>query len=184
MQRTAFGQRSATTLAIQLPASAETSVISLARSSPSSKKKKRSRVFSSRPSSTQTRRPLSWSTATIRYLCPRWNDTSSIPIRRRAWSWSLPARRRRLTRATIQPTVGQETRISSETPLWVAMHGELGHLVIEAAGEASIVVGLRHGGHRHPVLRAAHSWCLGFDEGAGAAQVEGLASGADPRRRR
>jgi hypothetical protein len=65
MQRIALGQRTATTLAIQLPASAEMCVICLARSAPSSKKK-RSNVASSRPSAAQTRRPVSWSSTTIR----------------------------------------------------------------------------------------------------------------------
>lgn len=61
----AFGQRSATTVAIHSAASALTSVIWAQRSFPSASKKRRS-VLRSRPGAAQTNRPESWSTTTTR----------------------------------------------------------------------------------------------------------------------
>ena len=66
-QRTAVGQRSATTSAIQSAASADTWVICAHRSAPSASKNRR-RVAVSRPGAAHTSRPLSWSTTTVRYL--------------------------------------------------------------------------------------------------------------------
>ena len=59
------GQRSVTTRAIQGAASAETWVIPAQRSSPS-RSKNLPRVASSRPAAAQTRRPVSWSTTTVK----------------------------------------------------------------------------------------------------------------------
>jgi hypothetical protein len=70
IQRTALGQCLATTLEIQLAASALTWVICAQRSFPSASKKRVS-VFSSRPLAAHTRRPVSWSTTTMRYRWPR-----------------------------------------------------------------------------------------------------------------
>jgi hypothetical protein len=67
MTRTAFGQRSATTVEIQSAASALTCVILCERSLPSRSKNFR-RVALSRPASAHTRRPDSWSTTMVRYL--------------------------------------------------------------------------------------------------------------------
>jgi hypothetical protein len=65
MQRVGWGQRSATTVAIQLAASALTKAMAAQRSSPSSSKNFRS-VASSWPTAAQISRPRSWSTTTVR----------------------------------------------------------------------------------------------------------------------
>ena len=76
----AFGQRSATGPVIQAAMSQDTSLICLQRSSPS-RSRNASVVLRSRPGRAHTSRPVSWSTTTVRYLCPlRW-QISSIPIR-------------------------------------------------------------------------------------------------------
>ena len=65
--RTAPGQRSVTTSAIQRGASADTCVISVQRSAPRASKKRCS-VFVSRPAAAQISVPVSWSTTMVRYL--------------------------------------------------------------------------------------------------------------------
>ena len=65
-QRTAFGQRSATTAATQSAASADTCLTAWLRCSPRASKNPR-RVALSRPGAAHTNRPVSWSTTTVRY---------------------------------------------------------------------------------------------------------------------
>ena len=88
----------------------------LDRSSPSSRKK----VSTSRslPGAARTKRPLSWSTTTLRYLWPVGYEILSIPILTNGSKGSWAARPSATTRAMIDPTVRQATCISSTTALF------------------------------------------------------------------
>jgi hypothetical protein len=117
-----WGQRSATTVAIQGAASALTSRSCWQRAWPRASKQRPS-VLASWPGAAHTSRPASWSTTTVRYRWPFLYDTSSMPIRR------SPAKRSRLasasatTRVTMRPTVAQATPSSSPTAcleVWTA----------------------------------------------------------------
>ena len=121
-QSFAWGQRSATTVAIQGAASALINWTCWQRAWPRASKQaaKGGRVMAG---AAHTSRSASWSTTTVRYRWPRLYDTSSMPIRRN------PAKRSRLasasatTRVTMRPTVAQATRSSSPTAcleVWTA----------------------------------------------------------------
>lgn len=99
--------RRAPALVIQRAESAETWVISAQRSSPS-RSKNRVTVASSRPTAAHNRRPLSWSTTIVRYLCGH-AEISSIPIRRSPASRSTCPSTSTWIRSTIPPTVRHPT---------------------------------------------------------------------------
>jgi len=110
-QRTAVGHRSATTSAIQSAPSADTCVISRARSAPRASKNER-KVALSRPGAAHTSRFASWSTTMVRYRWPRLYEISSIPIRRNPCSGSRAVVASSATRVMIAPTVRHAIRSS------------------------------------------------------------------------
>jgi hypothetical protein len=65
-------------------------------------------------------RPVSWSTTTVRYLCPLRIEISSTPIRFSLANRSRVATASPLTRSQIQPTVRHAIRISCDTAVFEA----------------------------------------------------------------
>ena len=139
MHSSAFGQWLRTALWIQTPPSALT-IQSWAQRAGSSKK--RETVASSRLGATQGRRPMSWSTTTVRWRWPRRSLISSMPMRRNPAKGSERRRVSVTTRSTMAPAVANTLRMR-----WPAKPPDRG-------GRRCV---RRHGGPRAQ-RRRRHGW--------------------------
>ena len=181
-QRTAFGQRSATTCAIQSAPSARHvgDLRRTARARAASKNAAQGGLVPARarPTPAGRNRGRPRRSGTCGRACRRSRRSRSGAARRTGHAAASTSAQ---TRAMIAPTVRHAIRISSRDRGLRALGRQPGDLLVEDAGVTRAVPGPRHRRHRRPVLGAVHPRRVGLQPRPGPCPGPAPATGAGPR---